>query len=306
MATLKEIMKKQRNLQQSTVDSYILHLSSLHDKEPFNDLDWLTNIDHIKDIIKGKSCGSAKTYLAVVLTTLGTNPLKFKALHKKYTTLFNEKKKLCDATDTSKKTAKQEKSWISWDKVLERQADLKDKIKNIPSVSVISDMNYKKLLNYMVLSLYTLLPPGRNIDYTLMDVLKNGYTATMPKDVNYLDVKNHKMIFNIFKTVKDEGQQIVSYADRPELIQAIETYLSHHPLNTGKESQFPFLVRHNGTPIRLSSQMTMLMNAIFKKNIGPGMLRHIYLSDKYNIGDMEKDAKLMRHSLGQQKEYMKE
>ena len=83
MATLKETMKTQRKLAQSTVNSYLVHLFSLHDKEPFDNLEWLRNIDHIKDIIKEKSCASAKTYLAVVLTTLSTNLNSFRAIHKK-------------------------------------------------------------------------------------------------------------------------------------------------------------------------------------------------------------------------------
>jgi hypothetical protein len=35
------------------------------------------------------------------------------------------------------------------------------------------------------------------------------------------------------------------------------------------------------------------------------MLRHIYLSSKYNIGDMTEDAKKMGHSLTEQRKYLK-
>jgi hypothetical protein len=45
---------------------------------------------------------------------------------------------------------------------------------------------------------------------------------------------------------------------------------------------------------------------VFGKQIGSSMLRHIYLSSKYDIDEMKKDADAMGHSLGVQKEYMKE
>jgi len=35
------------------------------------------------------------------------------------------------------------------------------------------------------------------------------------------------------------------------------------------------------------------------------MLRHIFLSDKYDIDEMKKDAEAMGHSLEEQKKYMK-
>jgi hypothetical protein len=35
------------------------------------------------------------------------------------------------------------------------------------------------------------------------------------------------------------------------------------------------------------------------------MLRHIFLSDKYDISEMETDAAAMGHSVDEQKKYMK-
>jgi hypothetical protein len=51
--------------------------------------------------------------------------------------------------------------------------------------------------------------------------------------------------------------------------------------------------------------VTRVLNRAFGKNIGSSMLRHIYLSEKYNIDEMKKDADQMGHSLSLQKEYMK-
>jgi len=53
---------------------------------------------------------------------------------------------------------------------------------------------YNTLLNYMVLSLYTLHPPRRNIDYSLMKISNN-----MSDDMyNYLDMdKNNLYLITI-------------------------------------------------------------------------------------------------------------
>jgi hypothetical protein len=44
---------------------------------------------------------------------------------------------------------------------------------------------------------------------------------------------------------------------------------------------------------------------VFGKNVGSSMLRHIYLSDKYNIKEMKEDAEKMGHTVEQQRDYMK-
>ena len=36
------------------------------------------------------------------------------------------------------------------------------------------------------------------------------------------------------------------------------------------------------------------------------MLRHIYLSTKYNIDEMKRDSNAMGHSLNEQRQYMKD
>jgi hypothetical protein len=70
-------------------------------------------------------------------------------------------------------------------------------------------------------------------------------------------------------------------------------------------SSIPFLVGADGTPITADNSITRVLNKIFGKNIGSSMLRHIYLSSKYDINSMKADADGMAHSVSQQKEYLK-
>jgi hypothetical protein len=51
--------------------------------------------------------------------------------------------------------------------------------------------------------------------------------------------------------------------------------------------------------------ITRILNRIFGRKVAASMLRHIYLSDKYDIKEMKADADAMGHSLEEQKKYMK-
>ena len=83
----------------------------------------------------------------------------------------------------------------------------------------------------------------------------------------------------------------------------ISEYLKFHPLK--KNATFKFLVSSDGTPITAVNAITRILNKIFEKRVGSSMLRHIFLSTKYDIKEMEKDANAMGHSVEEQKKYMK-
>jgi len=56
--------------------------------------------------------------------------------------------------------------------------------------------------------------------------------------------------------------------------------------------EIPFLAKFDGSPIKSSSEMTRMLNKIFKKKIGCSMLRSIFLTDKYGstVEEMKKDT----------------
>jgi integrase len=115
-------------------------------------------------------------------------------------------------------------------------------------------------------------------------------------------------VFNVYKTAKKYGQQTVSIPEK--LMDTIILYLKSHPIIRGKinkKTNVPFLVKYDGKPLDKINSITRVLNRVFKKNIGSSMLRHIYLSGKYdNISEeQKKDAEMMGHSVGQQKDYIK-
>ena len=63
-----------------------------------------------------------------------------------------------------KKSNKQNNNWIGDDKIAEIYGNLQKAVIGNKSKSKES---YEALLNYMILSLYVLIPPRRNLDYVL-------------------------------------------------------------------------------------------------------------------------------------------
>ena len=89
------------------------------------------------------------------------------------------------------KTDKQEKIWLSNDNINDISKDLKSKVVK----RVRNNEDYNNLLNYLVLSLYTLHPPRRNVDYSLMKISNN-----MNDDkYNYIDLKKDNLYLIIIR-----------------------------------------------------------------------------------------------------------
>jgi len=71
-----------------------------------------------------------------------------------------------------KKSNKQNNNWIGDDKIAEIYGNLQKAIIGNKSKS---KKSYEALLKYMILSLYVLIPPRRNLDYVLL-VISNDMT----------------------------------------------------------------------------------------------------------------------------------
>ena len=133
---------------------------------------------------------------------------------------------------------------------------------------------------------------------------------------NYLLYDKEEFWFRIYKTAKSELKK----SDATELIvpvskdlmNNINLYFKYHPLICGKKipvtGEIPFLVTYDGKPLKSVNAITYILNKTFGKNVGSSLLRHIYTSEKYGkvLDDMKADAVNMSHSLGQQKDYIKQ
>jgi hypothetical protein len=173
----------------------------------------------------------------------------------------------------TEKTETQEDNWMS-------QSEIEEKLKSLEvNKKITNKKEYAQMLHHLILSLYVLQAPRRNIDYCLMK-LSNDMTDT---NVNYLDLKNKRFIFNNYKT--NHKYDSIEISIEPDLMGVIQAYLKHHPQKSklkNKKHDIHFLVWIDGEPINKSGDITKILNKIFGRNIGSSMLRNIYLSSKYS------------------------
>lgn len=315
MLQLHKQLTDEKKVAETTANAYIRTLYILNDKKPFKNLSFLRTTDKIVAQIEKDYAESTQKTLYSALTSV-LSLYKDKGTYKKVYQFYYDKMmaKAQDAskTDTADKTDKQEENWLSWNEVEKTANELRQKALNYAK-----DKNWDALLHSLVLGLYVWTAPRRNQDYLSMKIVRLGkkdkeddlskehnWLVLMPKDCPT------KFIFNKYKTSKTYGQQTldltqINTSEKP-LFDTILMYVRNHPsLKDKKVKEAPFLVDDKGTEIVSQNAITRILNKVFGKNIGSSMLRHIYLSDKYDITEMKEDALKMAHSVSQQKEYLK-
>lgn len=297
--------KEKPGITESSATLYIKTLYKINGDKPFKSLAFLKNTAGIDDYITHYSPNTAKTILGAVVGVLTLKKLKgyTKALNHYREKLGIRAKELREQEGTNTKTDKQEKNWVAMDDINkmkeERWKELSGKIGN---KAKLSPELYKSLMSYLIVSLYTDMSPRRNQDYLKMLVVKT-YNEKMDDSANYCDLKNKRFVFNVYKTAKKYGRHYVDWTAEVEPV--LKRYLKYHPGKARFGEGEPLLVEADGKPLTAVNAITRVLNKWFGKNIGSSMLRHIYLSSKYNIDEMKKDALDMGHSVEQQKGYMK-
>lgn len=299
----------EKKVAESTANAYVKSLYMLNGKVPYKTLTFLKDHEAIDKIIGEYAENTQKALYTTVTSVLSL--YKDKPTYKKiyayyYQKMMDKAKDMKEAgADTSEKTEKEKDNWIDWKEVQEKHKMLGDEVGKFVASKSITPEQFSVLLHWVVLSLYSEVQPRRNQDYLDMWVVKK-WNDTMPTDKNYLDLATHHFIFNKFKTHKTYGQQKIAIPET--LMRVIQLYLKHHPLvkgNKSKTTEYKFLVFPDGSPLTAVNAITRILNKIFHKKIGSSLLRHIFLSSKYDIKEMESDATAMGHSVEEQKKYLR-
>ena len=309
MLQLAKHLQDARQMTESSANLYLQTLFKLNGSEPFKNLAFLKNTEEIQkriDEYAPSTQGTQYTIISSVLSDYKTKP-GYKKAHEYYLTRMNESsKEKREREGSGVKSEKQAENWVEWKDVQQLLESLQAKCGDLAILKNITPQQFDCSLSYLVLALYTLVQPRRNQDYLDMYVVKK-----LPKeastDKNYLDLQTHKFVFNKYKTSKKYGQQVIDIPD--PLMSVINMYLRHHPLRKSnpKATEYKLLVKADGTPLTVVNSITRILNKIFGKNIGSSMLRHIFLTNKYENDTLEreKDSLAMGHSLTQQKDYIK-
>lgn len=305
MVKLADKLKEERHIADSTANQYLQTLYKLNDSKPFNNLAWAKKYDEVQKIIDTYAESTRGNQYMVLTSAL--SPFNDKATYKKAYEYWRDKmmeaRKERDALPKHIKSEKEDESWLTWEEVQKKKSELSEDISSFAGTKHITALQFLKLLQFVVLSLYTDIPPRRN-EYTEMYVVKK-WNKDMDTTKNYYDLSTHKFIFNKYKTAKTYGQQIV---DVPDSLQStLSVYLKFHPLAKSKAKEFKLLVKPDGSNLNETNSITRILNKLFKRKVGSSLLRHIYLSHKFGDvnKEMEETAESMSHSVAEQKNYIR-
>lgn len=262
-----------------------------------NSPDDIKNVEAIQAKIADKSENTKKNYYAALVSLLARMPDTYEPTIKKYRELMEEKIKATAPTDTYNE--KQRAALMSLKEIEAIRGSLIDS----PTEDYTKRANWDKLLDYLILSLYTLQPPRRN-EYYNMKVIKN--TSGLNNSDNFLlwTPKKKEFIFQDYKTAGTYGTERIPV--NAELEQVLKLYLKHWQ-NIVVNGNNNLLVKFGNLNLENSNDITRRLNRILGKKVGASMLRHIYLSEKFGgaLKEMKETAAAMGHSVEQQKEYIK-
>jgi hypothetical protein len=306
MIALGDSIKTTRNLSDSTITLYMKYLCILNGKKAFNNLSFLKKTDEVAKILTEYSANTVKTIYSALVSCLSTvkDNRAYKKTYEHYHQMMMGCAKVYNERDTTKKTEKEEKNWVSWEDVLKIRHELNNKVVAFDGKKTLTASEYNTLLEWTILSLYTIVPPRRNADYIYMYVTHNPNPED--KDKNYLVLgKKPEFIFNKFKTAKAYGSQRIEVPS--ELMLVLNTFLAHHPTMTGREEPVKLLVDYKGAPMTAINTITRILNKVFGKNVGSSMLRHSFLSDKFGKVEQEREvvADEMGHNMATQATYIR-
>ena len=301
----KELCEK-KGFSESTANAYVRTLYTLNDKKTFKNLAFLRKTEDILKKISEYAETTQRSMLAAIVSVLGAvNKTSYKTLLKLYQSKMLEKVNEAKGIDAHDKTEKQKDNWIKWEEVEKISDDLHKTATGLQTKKSLTSAEADRLMQALVLSLYVCIQPRRNQDYLDMMVVKK-WKDDMPHDVNYLDLTGEQFIFNKYKTAKKYGEQKLPIPE--SLMEVLVLYLKHHRLYKeckGKQP-VPFLVVED-KPLKAVNSITRILNRIFGKKVGSSMLRHIFLSNKYEgiLEEQTADSAAMGHSLDQQRDYIK-
>ena len=151
---------------------------------------------------------------------------------------------------------------------------------------------------YLILCLYTYLPPLRGQDFFNTRVYEH-LRDVEDEENNYIVLSKKKLYIKKYKTENTYGARII---DLPDVLVDEITYFTQ---NTGSNILIPKLVDYpNNVDKFISSKVfTETLNATFGKKVSSSMLRKMYVSeniDKLNGKQRKELSKIMAHNTSTQ------
>jgi hypothetical protein len=276
------------SISEGSKSTYMSKLKKLNGNVVPTDVKFLKNTKSILEQIELIPNPNTRrsSFIAVVSVLKGNK--KFKKVYDVYHAEMMKINSVLNKDSFKSDSTKAKQENVNMADLLARQKELAAIMPIIQKKKTITCEQLKQVHDLLIVSLYTLLPPRRNIDYSEMVVA----APTDDKTKNYYHAG--KFYFNNYKTKNTYKQQVV---DIPEELNAIlKTWIRLKP----KENENMLINLQTNAKYK-PSDMTKLLKHVFQnEHIGVSVLRNVFLSEKYSglLGDLKKDAEQMGTSIG--------
>ncbi len=284
-----DILKDKRpNLHDKSIKTYVSLLKNIMKNMEYDNLEQLDKdpkkvIEFLKE--KYENINGLKTRLSALFVVTGN-----KMYH---TDMMDNIQKYNTETNKQEKNDKQKDNWMTAEQIQTIYDQMETNVKPLWKRKDLTTKEILKVQDFVILSLFTLIPPRRAMDYIEFKI--NNINTN--KD-NY--IKGTNLVFNTFKTSKQKGQQTIKVPKQLKSI--LSKYIK---LITDKSD---YLLFNNKYEQLSTPNFTLRLNKIFgNKKVSVNLIRHIYLSEKHadNLKDMKQDFESMGSSLKQSAVYIK-
>ena len=298
--SFENIIKENRpNISLSSIKTYLSNIKSVAKgiNQSIKSVDDI--IKHNEEIFKflsDQKLNVRKTKLSAFIVVLDKGKDKNDEAIDKILVKF--RKQITEDGDTNEKrenkqelTDSQKENFIPWGEVMKVYNNLKTEAEPLLKLERLTLNQFKKLQSYILLSLYVLIPPRRSLDYADFKIrnIKEG-----PGGDNYMTMKKvgrKKVPVFVFNRYKNSGRLGAQEIEIPMALRnLVLKWIDKNPYDY-------LIVNGKGNSIT-QSKINDILNDIFGKRIGSSMLRHIWITNKYDgidLEEMKKDA----YALGQ-------
>lgn len=269
------------NRKESTIKSYESRLKTLNNGKDVDNLAFLYNYDVILEKIQKYKITTQRNFIISIVSVL-KNTKTMKSMYDKYSKLLDHYNTELKTNNTKSETQKD--NWISQEEVIKVYDELYNQVYPIlcNKKTNITENNFNKITQLILLSLFVLQQPRRLLDYLNMVIVKKS-PKEMDKDLNYFDVSNGIMYFNNYKTSGTYKTQEVPVNER--LQELLKCYINIHPTKLIAKNQIYMLCNYDGTKINNVSTLTRILNKIFINSVGKrissNLLRNIFLTSEF-------------------------
>jgi integrase len=286
MDSLKEVLKDKRpNLSDKSINTYASVLKTIMKNMKFDTVKQLDNDKKVLEYLAEMKPNTRKTRLSALFVLTENEAYKKNMLED--VNAYNNSMK------SQTKNDKETENWITKDELFKIYNNLKKDTNVLFRKKNKNMSDLQDIQAFVMLSLFVLLPPRRALDYSEMKIKNIDKT----KD-NY--IKGNNLIFNIYKTSKQKGQQIIEV---PKQLKSI--------LNKWvKINTTDYLLFDNKGGKLTSVKINQRFKKLLGKNFSVNMFRKLFLSDKYadtmeQMKNLEKDMVSMGSSKSQVNHYVK-